>query len=108
MAGHAAPRHLFLPAAQARQRFGAARPVRGAAGPAAVAVVISSEDATTLARMEAAREEFPDGSYGGPRGARPDPQAAEHVQELTEALEDWRVGPRGELMARADRLTEAR
>ncbi|MFE7752163.1 hypothetical protein [Streptomyces sp. NPDC057428] len=53
-----------------------------------------SEDATTLARIEASLEEFPDGSYGGPRGARPDPQAAEHVQELLEGLEGWRLGDR--------------
>lgn len=53
-----------------------------------------SEDATTLARVEAAGEEFPDGTYGGLRGRRPDPQAAEHVQELLEALDGWRLGTR--------------
>lgn len=53
-----------------------------------------SEDAATLARIEAAHEEFPDGSYGGPRPGRPDPQAAEHVQELLEGLDGWRLGDR--------------
>lgn len=52
-----------------------------------------------------AREEFPDGTYGASRTVRtpgqPDPDAADHVQELTEALEGWRVGDRAELAARA-------
>ncbi|MFD8437419.1 hypothetical protein ACFV2I_20255 [Streptomyces microflavus] len=61
---------------------------------------LSSEDAAALAR-----EEFPDGTYGASRIVRspgqPDPAAADHVQELTEALEGWRVGDRAELAARA-------
>ncbi|MET7648345.1 hypothetical protein ABZS83_32935 [Streptomyces sp. NPDC005426] len=52
-----------------------------------------SEDDTTLAAVVAAREEFPDGTYGGPRYTTPDLQAA-HVQELLEALEGWRLGDR--------------
>ncbi|MFJ6438509.1 hypothetical protein [Streptomyces sp. NPDC091416] len=53
-----------------------------------------SEDSDTLARAVAAREEFPDGSYGGRRRTNPDPQAAEHVQELLEGLDGWRLGDR--------------
>ncbi|MFG2671388.1 hypothetical protein [Streptomyces sp. NPDC048445] len=53
-----------------------------------------SEDAATLAAAVAAREEFPDGSYGGPRRTTPDPQAAEHVQDLLEGLDGWRLGDR--------------
>ncbi|MEU9199438.1 hypothetical protein [Streptomyces sp. NPDC048332] len=53
-----------------------------------------SEDSDTLARAVAAREEFPDGSYGGRRGVTPQQQAAEHVQELLEGLEGWRLGDR--------------
>ncbi|MER5892368.1 hypothetical protein [Streptomyces sp. NPDC001876] len=55
---------------------------------------MNSEDATTLARVQASGEEFPDGSYGGPRDTQPDPQSAEHVQDLLEALEGWRLGDR--------------
>lgn len=71
-----------------------------------------SADAEALARATVALEEFPDGTYGGSRPLRPryvpgepDPDAAAHAQELVEALEDWRVGARPELIARADRLT---
>lgn len=53
-----------------------------------------SEDAEKLARVEAALEEFPDGSYGGPRPTRPDPQAAEHVRDLLDGLDGWRLGDR--------------
>ncbi|MFJ3085018.1 hypothetical protein [Streptomyces sp. NPDC086838] len=53
-----------------------------------------SEDTETLARAVAAGEEFPDGRYGGPRPTSPDPQAAEHVQDLLEALVGWRLGDR--------------
>ncbi|MGW1182990.1 hypothetical protein ACWD7Y_05180 [Streptomyces drozdowiczii] len=53
-----------------------------------------SEDTEVYARAAAAREEFPDGTYGGPRPTSPDPQAAEHVQELLEALTGWRLGDR--------------
>lgn len=52
------------------------------------------EDAETLARVTARREEFPDGSYGGARRIRPDPEAADHVQELLEGLDGWRLGDR--------------
>ncbi|WP_329615037.1 hypothetical protein OG244_19550 [Streptomyces brevispora] len=53
-----------------------------------------SEDATTLLAVEAALEEFPDGTYGGPRRTTPDPQADEHVRDLLEGLDGWRLGDR--------------
>ncbi|MFJ3705056.1 MULTISPECIES: hypothetical protein [unclassified Streptomyces] len=93
MAGDAAPRHLQFPAAEAQQqRFGAG------------AVVVIREDAEVLARMTACREEFPDGTYGGARRLRLDPEAALHVKELTAGLEGWRVGARPELAVRAQQL----
>ncbi|MFD7429026.1 hypothetical protein ACFV6Z_18565 [Streptomyces sp. NPDC059818] len=62
---------------------------------------MKSEDSTALSRATAGREEWPDGTYGGSRRqhplllpGEPDPDAAEHVQELTEALADWRLGDR--------------
>lgn len=68
-------------------------------------------DAEVLERIAAAGEEWPDGTYGGTRAPRPpyvpgqpDPAAALHAQELAEALEDWHVGPRAELAARAEHL----
>ncbi|MER8262703.1 hypothetical protein ABT007_00745 [Streptomyces griseus] len=59
---------------------------------------LTSEDAAALERAEAGREEWPDGTYAGTRPPRtagqPDPDAAEHVQELLEALDGWRLGDR--------------
>lgn len=52
------------------------------------------EDAAVLARIKAGREEFPDGTYGGSRGGRLDVLAADHVQELLEGLDGWRLGDR--------------
>lgn len=52
------------------------------------------EDAAVLAQLEAGREEFPDGTYGGSRGEHPDVLAAAHVQELLEGLAGWRLGDR--------------
>lgn len=54
----------------------------------------------------AREEEWPDGTYGGarpPRAPRPDPAAADHVQELIEALAGWRVGTHAEIAARGAR-----
>lgn len=54
----------------------------------------------------ALEEEWPDGTYGGvrpPPAPRPDPAAADHVQELIEALAGWRVGTHAEIAARAHR-----
>ncbi|MEU5284155.1 hypothetical protein AB0G97_09060 [Streptomyces sp. NPDC020755] len=69
---------------------------------------LTSEDAAALARAEAAREEWPDGTYGHRRPARPpgqpDPEAADHVQELLDGIDGWRVGDRSELAARAEQL----
>ncbi|MGW1813308.1 hypothetical protein ACWCQM_07015 [Streptomyces sp. NPDC002125] len=68
-------------------------------------------DAEALERVTAAGEEWPDGTYGRARPLRPpyvpgqpDPAGALHAQELAEALEDWHVGPRAELAARAEQL----
>ncbi|MEU6614451.1 hypothetical protein [Streptomyces parvus] len=70
---------------------------------------LSAEDAAILQRAEAGREEWPDGTYAGTRSPRtagtPDPDAADHVQELTEALEGWRLGDRSTLADRAARPT---
>ncbi|MFG2506767.1 hypothetical protein ACGFOW_14825 [Streptomyces rubiginosohelvolus] len=70
---------------------------------------LSAEDAAILQRAEAGREEWPDGTYAGTRRPRrpggSDPDAADHVQELTEALEGWRLGDRTTLADRAARTT---
>ncbi|MFD6421732.1 hypothetical protein [Streptomyces sp. NPDC060198] len=97
MAGNAPPRDVPGSAAEAQQRYGAAAAVRGAAGPVAGAPVIS-EDAEILGRVQAAREEFPDGTYGSTRPLLPgpDPNAAAHVQELLEALDGWQLGNRAD------------
>ncbi|MFJ5909375.1 hypothetical protein [Streptomyces californicus] len=66
---------------------------------------MNPEDAAVLERAEAGREEWPDGTYAGTRiprrSGQPDPAAADHVQELLEALEGWRVGVRSTLADRA-------
>ncbi|WP_433406924.1 hypothetical protein [Streptomyces sp. CA-146814] len=69
---------------------------------------LTSEDAAALERATAAREEFPDGTYGAARPRRspgePDPEAADHVQELIKGIDGWRVGDRAELAIRAEQL----
>lgn len=60
-----------------------------------------AEDAAALERVTAAREEWPDGTYGGARRLRrvpgqPDPDATEHLQELAEAIATWRLGDRAD------------
>ncbi|MEV5678545.1 hypothetical protein [Streptomyces sp. NPDC052179] len=66
---------------------------------------LTAEDAAVLERAEAGREEWPDGTYAGTRAparaGQPDPDAADHVQELIEALAGWRVGTRSTLADRA-------
>lgn len=51
-------------------------------------------DAATLARIDATGEAWPDGSYGGTRRRQPDPQAADHAQDLLDGLAGWRLGDR--------------
>ncbi|WP_299542072.1 hypothetical protein [uncultured Streptomyces sp.] len=52
-----------------------------------------------------AGEEWPAGTFGGPRSLRgpgdPDPAVADRVQTLAKALDGWRTGTRPELAARA-------
>ncbi|MFF7365839.1 hypothetical protein [Streptomyces sp. NPDC008125] len=57
-----------------------------------------SEDAEILDRVQEAREEFPDGTYGRtrPRPPGPDPDAVVHVQDLLDALAGWRLGDRAD------------